>query len=133
MVIYLSFSTLQVIHTVHDVRVNAISVSFDSIYFSVSKAKVHKDPSEMVPCSLKSKSAADLANAIFTFYQEKGESSADITLICDKKRFHAHKTILAARSDVFSAMFNHSNTEEATTNEVQIEDADPGTLDRLLW
>ena len=90
----------------------------------------------MVPWTLKtvkSKSSADCANAIFTFYQEKCESTADITLICQEKMFPAHKTILAARSDVFAAMFNHSNTEEGRSNEVKIEDTDPDTLARLLW
>ena len=87
----------------------------------------------MEPWTLKSKSSADCANAIITFYQEKCESTADITLICQAKRFPAHKTILAARSDVFAAMLTHPNTEEVKSNEVKIEDTDPGTLERLLW
>ena len=102
-------------------------------FILVASTKTHKDPSAMVPWTLKSKSSADCANAIFTFYQDKCESTADITLICQEKMFPAHKTILAARSDVFAAMFNHSTTEEGRSNEVKIKDTDSDTLARLLW
>ena len=85
----------------------------------------------MTPITIKSKSASDLANSILTF-AEKGEEMADVTLLCDEKRFSAHKAILAARSDVFAAMFHHTSTEEACTNEVRIEDTNPDTLTRFL-
>ena len=85
----------------------------------------------MCPRTLKNKSVSDLANSISTF-AEKGERMADITLLCGEKRFPVHKVILAARSDVFATMFQHTDTEEARTNEVRIEDTDPETLSRFL-
>ena len=85
----------------------------------------------MISSPLKSKSASDLANAILTI-QENEEQNSDITLICGDGQFPAHKVILAARSNVFAAMFRHSNTKEAATNEVMIKDTDPDTLERFL-
>ena len=86
----------------------------------------------MVRNTLEKKSAHDLANCISALRKKAGDS-ADITLVCQEKRFFAHKAILTARSDVFSAMFSHSDTMEATTKEVCIEDTDPDTLERLIW
>lgn len=42
---------------------------------------------------------------------------SDISLVCKGKNFPCHKAILAARSDVFAAMFSHKETAE---NLVQI-------------
>lgn len=58
--------------------------------------------------------------------------SYDVTLTCNDVKFPAHKAILAARSDVFAAMFQHKDTEEAATNEVKIDDADVNTLNNFL-
>ena len=58
--------------------------------------------------------------------------SADITLICDGEKFPAHKTILGARSDVFSTMFEHKDTLESETNQVEINDTDAKTAKRFL-
>ena len=58
--------------------------------------------------------------------------SADVTLMCEGERFPAHKVILAARSDVFSAMFQYKNTKEAETNLVEIEDANSTTVKNFL-
>ena len=85
----------------------------------------------MISRSLKTQSVSDLANAVLSF-QEKGEETSDITLICDRRKFSVHKFILAAHSDVFAAMFRHSTTEEALTNVVKIQDSDPDTVDRFL-
>ena len=60
------------------------------------------------------------------------DSTSDVTLICDGEKFLAHKVVLAARSDVFSAMFQHDGTKEAESNQVLIEDTDPKTLERFL-
>ena len=102
------------------------------LFFAVCSTKHYRDTSEMCPRTLKNKSVSDLANSI-SIFAEKGERMADITLLCGEKRFPVHKAILAARSDVFATMFNHNDTEEANTNEVQIVDTDPSTLERLLW
>ena len=48
------------------------------------------------------------------------------------RRFACHKAVLAARSDVFAAMFSHKATTESTTNEVHIRDTEPDILEQLL-
>ena len=51
------------------------------------------------------------------------EFLSDVQFIIGKEVVYAHKFILAARSDVFSAMFTHP-TKESTENKVEIEDVD---------
>ena len=43
---------------------------------------------------------------------------SDVTLECGDRKFGCHKFILSKRSDVFAAMFSHSDTEESKTNKV---------------
>jgi len=57
---------------------------------------------------------------------------SDVTLMCGERNFPCHKIILSARSDVFKAMFSHENTKEGQTNQVEITDTDPDTLEQLL-
>jgi hypothetical protein len=56
----------------------------------------------------------------------------DVKIICDGETFKCHKAILAARSDVFSAMFEMSSSIEANTGEVKIEDIDAKTMKSLI-
>ena len=57
---------------------------------------------------------------------------SDVSLVWHKTKIKAHKTILAARSDVFAAMFQHDGTKEAATKEVEISDTDIRTLRRFI-
>ena len=86
----------------------------------------------MVSSTVKNKSATDLANSIIAINEKNEDQNSDITLICDTRRFPAHTFILAARSNVFAAMFRHPDTKEAATKEVEIKDTDPDTLERFL-
>ena len=43
-----------------------------------------------------------------------------------------HKAVLAARSDVFAAMFRHKEMKENVTNQVEIKDTDADVLEDLL-
>jgi len=61
-----------------------------------------------------------------------GSNFSDVTLVCGSRTFGCHKVILAARSDVFAAMFSHADTEESKTNRVEITDVEPDTLEQLL-
>ena len=79
---------------------------------------------------MKNKSALDLTKAINVLNEEP--HSADISLVCGEKQLSCHKSILAARSDVFAAMFSHSETTEAASKEVKIDDTDPDTLEIFL-
>lgn len=61
---------------------------------------------------------------------ESGRFS-DITLICQGKEFKAHKIILASRSPVFSAMFEHG-MKESRESIVEIPDIEPEIMKELL-
>ena len=95
---------------------------------------LYKDPDDVKVArnTLEKKSASDLANCMSAL-RKRADNAADVTLICQGKKFPVHKAILIGRSDVFSAMFSHADTTEATTNEVHIDDTDHDTLERFLW
>jgi len=56
---------------------------------------------------------------------------ADCTLIVQNKEFRVHKAVLAARSTVFSAMFEHE-MEERKQNRVTISDVDYDVMKEML-
>lgn len=56
---------------------------------------------------------------------------SDCVLTSGSKEFHVHKAILAARSPVFSAMFEHEMSE-ARSDRVEINDIDPEVLKEML-
>jgi len=55
----------------------------------------------------------------------------DVTLAVAGKEFQAHKAVLAARSPVFAAMFEHE-MEERKQNRVEIADVDVDVLREML-
>ena len=61
---------------------------------------------------------------------EKGKFS-DVTLQAGEVKLPAHKSILASRSKVFDAMFQH-DMKETRTNVVKIEDVEPAVLNNFL-
>uniref|UniRef100_A0A914H0P4 Speckle-type POZ protein n=2 Tax=Globodera TaxID=31242 RepID=A0A914H0P4_GLORO len=56
---------------------------------------------------------------------------ADCVLSSGSKEFQVHKAVLACRSPVFAAMFEHGMTE-AQNDRVNIEDIDPEALKEML-
>jgi speckle-type POZ protein len=58
-------------------------------------------------------------------------SFSDVVFKVGGNEFPAHKVILAARSEVFKAMFQHA-TKEKSTNHVEIEDIEPEIFKELL-
>ncbi|KAH9363392.1 hypothetical protein HPB48_019476 [Haemaphysalis longicornis] len=56
---------------------------------------------------------------------------ADVVLHVNGKEFRAQKAILAARSPVFAAMFEH-DTSESTHNRVDVTDVDPDVFGDML-
>ncbi|XP_069077633.1 speckle-type POZ protein-like [Pleurodeles waltl] len=56
---------------------------------------------------------------------------ADCTLYVGGQEFKSHKSILAARSPVFNAMFEHE-MEESRKNRVHIKDIDPDVFKELM-
>ncbi len=57
---------------------------------------------------------------------------SDFTLICDGQRFPCNKFMLGARSEVFRAMFAHTNTVEAKQDRVVIKDSTPEAVKTFL-
>ena len=105
---------------------------FSLMLYSVPTVHVY-DSAELVPRSPQTNRADNLAASDLRKDILKLEGiSSDITLICDGENFPAHKTILGARSDVFSAMFQHSCTLETETKQVEIADTDARTVKRFL-
>lgn len=61
----------------------------------------------------------------------ESQKFSDVILSVSGREFYAHKAILAARSPVFSAMFEHE-MEEKKTSRVEIADMDEDTLKEML-
>eukprot|EP00088_Acartia_fossae_P071539 TRINITY_DN9837_c1_g2_i4.p1 TRINITY_DN9837_c1_g2~~TRINITY_DN9837_c1_g2_i4.p1 ORF type:complete len:379 (+),score=89.55 TRINITY_DN9837_c1_g2_i4:59-1195(+) len=62
----------------------------------------------------------------------KSSDFTDMTIVCDKKEFHCHKFILAARSEVFAAMLRHEFLEKQNSR-VDVKEIDPETMELLLY
>jgi len=60
------------------------------------------------------------------------ESLADVVLVCGAEEIKAHKSILAARSSVFEAMFSNEMLEKQT-GEVKIDNCQPDELRDFLY
>ena len=58
-------------------------------------------------------------------------SFSDVCLCAGGREFKAHKAILATRSPVFGAMFEHE-MEESRKGRVEISDIDPDVFQELL-
>lgn len=61
----------------------------------------------------------------------ENQKFSDVTLAVENREFQAHKSILAARSPVFAAMFEHE-MEERKHNRVEITDVDHEVLREML-
>lgn len=60
-------------------------------------------------------------------------NSSDMTVIIGEEKYPVHKAILAARSDVFLAMFQH-DMEEVKSGIIKVSDCDPTSFkDFLLY
>ena len=56
------------------------------------------------------------------------ENEKNFTLICDGQMFHFNKALLSMVSEVFGRMIQASNSKEALTNSVKIDDFTPDTI-----
>lgn len=56
---------------------------------------------------------------------------SDFILSCGGREFNCHKAILAARSQVFQAMFEH-DMEETKNNRVEVKDVEPEVMAEML-
>ncbi len=60
------------------------------------------------------------------------DATGDVTLACGQIKIKAHKTVLAALSDIFAAMFSHKQMAESQTGKVDIKDIDPKCLKEFV-
>jgi len=56
---------------------------------------------------------------------------SDVIVSCSSRKFNCHKVVLAARSSVFGAMFEH-NMEEKKNSAVKVEDVEGDAMEKLL-
>lgn len=76
-----------------------------------------------------SKFSTRKSNVLENLFQNK--NFADITLAVENEEILAHKALLAARSEVFAAMF-HTTMKEQITNRVEISDMNFGILKEMM-
>ena len=62
----------------------------------------------------------------------KKEVLIDFKLICENEAFLCHKIVLASMSDVFEAMFSHTDLAEGQKDEAVIKDCSPEVLTKFL-
>uniref|UniRef100_A0A8L8JXA0 Speckle-type POZ protein n=1 Tax=Heligmosomoides polygyrus TaxID=6339 RepID=A0A8L8JXA0_HELPZ len=75
-----------------------------------------------------------LSEDLSALFESKQFSDCTLVATCKSngpQTFHVHKAILAARSRVFHAMFEHNMTE-SERNEVAIDDVEPDVLREML-
>ncbi|KAK3751856.1 hypothetical protein QZH41_009661, partial [Actinostola sp. cb2023] len=95
-----------------------VSVEGDSVNVSGSS---HSSALKVPECKLSTDMEKLLNNGTFS----------DTVLVVDGREFYAHKAILAARSPVFNAMFEHEMTE-SRKGRVEISDIDPDVFSEML-
>ena len=81
------------------------------------------------PTSIAVNCSGELITQLEGLFEEMKFS--DVIFNIGPRQFPAHKSILAARSEVFEAMFTHS-TKEKLTNRIDIEDIEPEVFQELL-
>ncbi|KAL5289404.1 SPOPL.2 family protein [Megaselia abdita] len=84
----------------------------------------------MVESALKEVFIRDLSNDFSNLFESK--QYTDTTLVVDDGEFNVHRGILAARSPVFSAMFERT-MKEGLSGTAVIEDIDKEVLNELLY
>ena len=62
----------------------------------------------------------------------RGEFATDFNLRCAGELFPCHKFVLACRSNVFKRMFGHKELAENVTNEAEIKDFSPKSVEDFL-
>lgn len=83
----------------------------------------------LLPESGSSKLLETLSSDLLKFYENKADT--DFVLKVDKGQFPVHRAVLAARSEVFAAMFRHG-TSESDSGETNIQDVSADTMTNVL-
>jgi speckle-type POZ protein len=102
-----------------------------TILFEIEKNPVRSDKSSTVansdeePISNSDQLVAQLAGLF------EDLKFSDIAFNVRGRQFKAHKNILAARSNIFAAMFDHP-IKENLTNQIEVEDVEPDVFQEML-
>ena len=62
---------------------------------------------------------------------ENFDGKKDFTIVCQGNKFHFNKTLLSMISEVFEKMIQDSDSKEAQTNSVEINDFSPDTIEKF--
>lgn len=116
-----------------------LSDVLESKFFSLTCKLEYEDSKTTISTSAPSLSSVPLRNDEMTSSLNKDlrqlfnnrSGTADVCFVIDGKEIKAHKTILSARSPVFSAMLA-SGMREALANRVEIKDVTPDIFEALL-
>jgi hypothetical protein len=95
----------------------------------VNKSMVWKPSSNGIPIPMEINCTHQLTAQFQELFDDM--SFSDVIFKVGGSEFPAHKIVLAARSEVFKAMFQHP-TKEKSTNHVEIEDIEPEIFKELL-
>jgi len=95
-----------------------VSVVCDSVNISGQGSAVNFPVSE-------NRLSSDLGNLFMS------GALSDVIVSCNGREFNCHKVVLAARSSVFRAMFEH-NMEEKKNSAVKVEDVEGDAMEKLL-
>jgi speckle-type POZ protein len=95
----------------------------------VNECMVKKQPASGIPQPVGINCTHQLTTQLEELFDDM--SFSDVIFKVGGSEFPAHKIVLAARSEVFKAMFQHA-TKEKSTNHVEIEDIEPDVFQQLL-
>jgi speckle-type POZ protein len=95
----------------------------------VNECMVKKQPASGIPQPVGINCTHQLTTQLEELFDDM--SFSDVIFKVGGSEFPAHKIILAARSEVFKAMFQHA-TKEKSTNHVEIDDTEPEIFKELL-
>jgi speckle-type POZ protein len=90
-------------------------------------------PVEQKPVSSTDSAAIDCSDGLSIQFEKLFNEMkfSDVRFNIEDRQFNAHKSILAAKSKVFAAMFEHP-TKDKLTNQITIEDVEPEVFHELL-
>jgi hypothetical protein len=81
---------------------------------------------------LRDQISSDTSNARDIEKLFNSEKFSDVDIVCGTESFLCHKNVLAARSDVFAAMFEITDSTENHKEDVQVDDFDAKIMKTLL-
>ena len=101
-----------------------------TLYLQVLIEKTPQIEQELYHKELQKKNVSTLLGDFAAL--RKNGLMADVNIVLEGRQFPAHKTVLSARSDLFAAMFGHTDTLESQKGEVLVKDVNKVTMENFL-